>query len=386
MGDWPGGPDDPGACEGHCMGSEVWMREQGLAKRPSWFMANITGLFDTVQAPSMAKDDNGQNQGEAVGVRVGAVSAAPRSGWAGAMVGHQPLVLPWALLALCLTAGTPEVWVQVQMEATEFPSFTIRCEFLGSGSISLVTVSCGGPDHAGGTRLAVLHPELGTQQWAPARQAHWETRSSVSLTLEELETRSLSANTTFCCKFASFPEGSQEACGAFLPSPDPGFPGPTPVPILRADLAGILGFSGILLFGCIYLLYLLRRQRHWPVSKLQPPLASTQAQSPVQAAVPASLSTHHILYSSINTSFCPAALDMVHPHRQLSWWTPFPTHTACQPQATDTRPCTACSSFVSVENRLYAQAAERPPHTGPKLTPFPDTLGPTAMQGRLGAQ
>ncbi|XP_003798957.1 transmembrane protein PVRIG [Otolemur garnettii] len=302
------------------------------------------------------------------------------------MVGHRPLVLPWALLALCLTAGTPEVWVQVQMEATEFLSFTIRCEFLGSGSISLVTVSCGGPDRAGGTRLAVLHPELGTQQWPPARQARWETRSSVSLTLEELETRSLSANTTFCCKFASFPEGSQEACGAFLPSSDPGFPGPTPVPILRADLAGIMGVSGILLFGCIYLLHLLRQQRHWPVSKFQPPLTSTQAQPPVQAAGPTSLSTHHTLYSSINTSFCPAALDMVHPHRRLSWWTPFPTHTTRQPQATDPWASTARSSFISVENGLYAQAGERPLHTGPNLTPFADPLGPTAMQGRLRAQ
>lgn len=37
----------------------------------------------------------------------------------------------------------------------------------------------------------------------------------------------------------------------------------SPDPILRADLAGILGASGVLLFGCIYLLHLLHRQRHW---------------------------------------------------------------------------------------------------------------------------
>lgn len=42
-----------------------------------------------------------------------------------------------------------------------------------------------------------------------------------------------------------------------------GLPAPTPAPILRADLAGIFGVSGVLLFGCVYLLHLLHRQRHW---------------------------------------------------------------------------------------------------------------------------
>ncbi|XP_069342867.1 transmembrane protein PVRIG [Eulemur rufifrons] len=282
----------------------------------------------------------------------------------GVMVGYRPLVLPWALLALCLTAGTPEVWVQVQMEATELPSCTVRCGFLGSGSVSLVTVSWGGPDRAGGTRLAVLHPELGTQQWAPALQARWETRSSISLSLEGLEARSPGANTTFCCKFASFPEGSQEACGALLPSSDP----------------------GILLVGCIYLLHLLHRQRHWPVTKLQPPLTSPQAQPPAQAASQPSLAAHGIPYTSIDTSLCPAAPDMAHPHQRLSWWAPLPTHTTCQPQAPAPWASPARSSFISVENGLYAQAGERPPHTGPNCTPLPDPLGPRAVQGHLGVR
>lgn len=112
--------------------------------------------------------------------------------------------------------------MQVQMEATELSSFTVHCGFLGPGSISLVTVSWGGPDGAGGTKLAVLHPELGTRQWAPARQARWETQSSISLALEDSGASSPFANTTFCCKFASFPEGSWESCGSLPPSSDPG--------------------------------------------------------------------------------------------------------------------------------------------------------------------
>lgn len=129
---------------------------------------------------------------------------------------------PGALLRL-YPAGTPEVWVQVHMEAAAAPTFTVRCGFLGSGSISLVTVSSGGPDGAGGTRLAVLHPEFGIQQWSPVRRAHWETKTSISLAVEEgSEGRSSGANTTFCCKFVSFPEGSQEACGSLFLSTDQG--------------------------------------------------------------------------------------------------------------------------------------------------------------------
>ncbi|XP_058141840.1 transmembrane protein PVRIG isoform X1 [Dasypus novemcinctus] len=134
----------------------------------------------------------------------------------GSMDGPQGLGLLLALLSLCITAGTPEVWARVQREATAVASFTVHCGFLGSGSISLVTVSWGGPDGAGGTRLAVLHPEFGTQLWVPAHQAQWETRSSISLTLEAPEGTSPSPNTTFCCKFVSFPEGSQEACRDLL--------------------------------------------------------------------------------------------------------------------------------------------------------------------------
>lgn len=196
-------------------------------------------------------------------------------------------------LSLCLyPTGTPKVWVQVQTEASKSPSFTVRCGFLGSGSISLVTVSCGKPDGAEGASLAVLHPEFGTELKAPARQAHWETKTSISLTLEGSEGRSPSPNTTFCCKFVSFPEGSQAACGNPSLSTDQGgagegrapgegregLPAPgavwcvslcaglsasTPAPVVRADLAGIWGVSGVLLFGCFYLLHLLRRQRHW---------------------------------------------------------------------------------------------------------------------------
>lgn len=42
-----------------------------------------------------------------------------------------------------------------------------------------------------------------------------------------------------------------------------GLPAPASAPILRADLAGIWGVSGVLLFGCVYLLHLLHRQRNW---------------------------------------------------------------------------------------------------------------------------
>ncbi|XP_025720401.1 transmembrane protein PVRIG isoform X1 [Callorhinus ursinus] len=321
------------------------------------------------------------------------------------------------LLTLCITAGTPEVWVQVQMEATKSPSFTVRCGFLGSGSVSLVTVSSGGPDGAGGTRLAVLHPEFGIQHWPPACQAHWETKTSISLTVEEgSEGRSPRPNTTFCCNFVSFPEGSQEACGNLFLSTDQGgaeergagrkggtsrpsgtplclytgLPAPTPAPILRADLAGIFGVSGVLLFGCVYLLHLLHRQRHWSVLKVQPRLAGPQTQAQARGAGQASLVSLQAPYTTVNTScYGPATLDTVLPPRPLSRWAALPAPTACQPQPPARwapLPASARDSFISVENGLYAQAGERPFQAGPNLVPFPDSLGHRAMEGHLGVR
>ncbi|XP_045731649.1 transmembrane protein PVRIG isoform X1 [Mirounga angustirostris] len=300
-------------------------------------------------------------------------------------------VLLWALLTLCITAGTPEVWVQVQMEATKSPSFTVRCGFLGSGSVSLVTVSSGGPDGAGGTRLAVLHPEFGIQQWPPACQADWETKTSISLTVKEGSAgRSPSPNTTFCCKFVSFPEGSQEACGNLFLSADQGLPAPTPAPILRADLAGIFGVSGVLLFGCVYLLHLLHRQRHWSVMKVQPCLASPQTQPRARGAAQASLVSLQAPYTTVNTScYGPATLDTVLPPRPLSRWAALPAPAACPPQPPARwapLPASARDSFISMENGLYAQAGERSFQAGPNLVPFPDSLGHRAVEGHLGVR
>uniref|UniRef100_A0A8C7EIQ2 PVR related immunoglobulin domain containing n=1 Tax=Neovison vison TaxID=452646 RepID=A0A8C7EIQ2_NEOVI len=269
--------------------------------------------------------------------------------------------------AMSVPAGTPEVWVQVHMEAAAPPSFIVRCGFLGSGSISLVTVSSGGPDGAGGTRLAVLHPEFGIQQWSPVRRAHWETKTSISLAVEEgSEGRSSGANTTFCCKFVSFPEGSQEACGSLFLSTDQGLPAPTPAPMLRADLAGIFGVSGVLLFGCVYLLHLLHRQRHWPApSRPRRPSPAPNPRLPLVSlrapctAVPAG-------------RYCPAPLDLVLPPQPLARWAPLPASTR--------------NSFVSVENGLYAPAGERPFQAGPNLVPFPDSLGHRAAEGHLGVR
>ncbi|XP_024427492.3 transmembrane protein PVRIG [Desmodus rotundus] len=308
-------------------------------------------------------------------------------GQRGAMDRPRALVLLLALLTLCITAGTPEVWVQVQMEGTKSPSFTVRCGFLGSSIISQVTVSSGGPDGAGGTKLAVLNPEFGTEKWPPAHQAHWETKTSISLTLEESEGRSPSPNTTFCCKFTSFPEGSQEACGNLLLGTDQEHPALTPAPILRADLAGILGISGILLFGCFYLLYLLHRQKHRSVMKLQPPLGSLPTQTRARAASQASLASLHIPYATITANyFCPADLNTVLPPQPLSRWAPIPTHTTHQPAPWASLPASACSSFISVENGLYVQSGERPPHIHPNLIPFSDPRGPRAKEGHIRVQ
>ncbi|XP_013007972.2 transmembrane protein PVRIG [Cavia porcellus] len=270
--------------------------------------------------------------------------------------------LLWSLLTLCICAGTPAVWVQVQMVATKLLSFTVHCGFQGSGFISLVTVSWWGSNVTRRTTLAVLHPELGVRQWAPASQARWLNKSSVSLILEGAEGQSPQANTTFCCQFVSFPEGSHETCGDPPASSDQGLPAPTPARILQADLAGILGPTGVLLFGFIFVLHHLRRRRHWSISKLQRhSLASNQAQAALHLSYP-------------TPTFCPAALDSAHLHQRLSQWAPVPDLPARQsqvhaPQASSLLP--ELSSFVYVENGLYAGAGAEPPHTDASLTPSP---------------
>ncbi|XP_029419031.1 transmembrane protein PVRIG isoform X4 [Nannospalax galili] len=270
----------------------------------------------------------------------------------------QPLVLLSALLTLCISAGSPEVWLQVQIEATELPSLSVRCGFLGSGFISLVTVSWAGLLGAGGTKLAVLHPELGTQQWAPACQAHWETQNSVSLalTLEQSQARSSLANTTFCY------------------------------------LARILGASGVLLFGFIFILCFLCRQRLCSLSKFRPSLASTQTQKQAQAASQASLTTLHLPHAT-TTTLRLAALhtDTVHPDHHLPQWTALPTsspHQPLMPVPPASPPASTHDSFISTENGLYAWAEEKLPHTAPapNISSVTDPLEHSALERCLAAQ
>ncbi|KAK2493590.1 hypothetical protein MC885_016153 [Smutsia gigantea] len=300
----------------------------------------------------------------------------------GTMDRPRALGLLWVLLTLCITAGTPEVWVQVHTEATKSLSLTIRCGFLGSGSISLVTVSSRGRGGAGGTRLAVLHPEFGTQKWPPVHQARWETRSSISLSLEgDPNGDSPSPNTTFCCKFASFPKGSQEACGHYGVDTDQGLSAPTAAPILRADLAGILGASGVLFLGCVYL-HLLHQQRHWSVMKLQPLLTIPQTPGQARGASQAARASLHVSHVSGNTYFGPTALGPALPPQPQAQWALLPGPMV--PARLSPLPASVRSSFVYMENGLYAQAGERPPHTGPNLLAPRDRLRPRAMEEPAG--
>ncbi|XP_020041194.2 transmembrane protein PVRIG isoform X1 [Castor canadensis] len=300
-------------------------------------------------------------------------------------------VLLWALLTLCISAETPRVWVQVQREAFKLWPLRIRCGFLGPGSISQVTVNWGGHDDAGGTLLAVLHPEFGVHCQAPVCQAQWETKSTIAVMLEGSEARSSWANATFCCKFVSFPDGSQETCGypqsgSVEHSSDQGSPALTQAPILRADLAWILGALGLLLLGFIFVFYM-RRQRRWSVIRLQPSLTSTQAQMPAQATSQARLTALYLPYTT--TTLCPETRDTIHPHHCLPQWAPLTTYSTHQPLAPALWASiwvSSRSSFVCVENGLYARAGERPSRTGPNLTSFLDPLGPRAMERHLGVE
>ncbi|KAK7797013.1 hypothetical protein U0070_011384 [Myodes glareolus] len=274
----------------------------------------------------------------------------------------QALVLFSSLLTLCDSKGSPVVWVQVQMEAPKLPSLSlsVRCGVLGTNVISLVTV-------------------------------RWETSNSVSLTLtlEQSKARNFLANTSFCCEFVTFPQGSRVACGD-LNSSDPGLSAPAPGPILQGDLTRILGTLGVLLFGFIFILCLLWRQKRWCFSNSQPSSTSTQAQMQMQVRLegrflergtscppqPASQASLAALpYPPPDSA--PLCEAMVHHDQPLPRDTPLspddpyqPTNPHClSPQL----PCLASAhgSFISTENGLYALAGESLPH------PIPDILAST---------
>lgn len=110
-------------------------------------------------------------------------------------------------------------------------------------------------------------------------------------------------------------------------------------------------------------------------ASLEPP-----SPSPLQAAGQASLTSLHIPYATINTSyFSPATLHRVLPPQPLPRWAPLPSQS---PVPWAPLPASTRSSFISVENRLYAQAEKGPLHAGTDLIPLPDCLGRRAMEGR----
>ncbi|CAH6778290.1 Pvrig [Phodopus roborovskii] len=252
------------------------------------------------------------------------------------MAQAQALALFSSLLTLYVSEGSPKVWVQVQMEATKLLSLSLSqfAVVLGTDLISLVTVSWEGFVDVQRTKLAVLHPELATQQWVPDSQASWETSNSVflTLTLEQSKARNSLANTTFCCEFVTFPHSSRVTCGD-LQSSDPDLPiwhlplflGLS-VLTLQGDLARILGTSGFLLLGFVFILYLL----WWCFSKSQSSATSTQAQRQAQSL-----------------------------------------HTG---------------SFISTENGLYALAGERLPHTVSNILASTDLLEHRSLERCLGVQ
>ncbi|XP_028911375.1 transmembrane protein PVRIG [Ornithorhynchus anatinus] len=179
-------------------------------------------------------------------------------------------LLPPLLLTLCLGAGVPSEPPPVRVEVREAGGarrLLVRCLFLGRGSVSQVAVSLGGPDGEGGRALALLDPRHGIRR-APAVDASWDSDAGVSLTVERPDPGPPAPpNATFCCKFATFPTGTWEACahleeGDASDSPKDGASAPSGVR-LRADLLGLLGVSAALLLGCFCLLRHMLRRRLW---------------------------------------------------------------------------------------------------------------------------
>jgi hypothetical protein len=108
---------------------------------------------------------------------------------------------------------------------------------------------------------------------------------------------------------------------------------------------------------------------------------------PPQATSQARLTALYLPYTT--TTLCPETRDTIHPHHCLPQWAPLTTYSTHQPLAPAPWASiwvSSRSSFVCVENGLYARAGERPSRTGPNLTSFLDPLGPRAMERHLGVE
>ena len=116
--------------------------------------------------------------------------------------------------------------------------------------------------------------------------------------------------------------------------------------------------------------------------------------SSLQAAGQASLTSFHVPYATAAAAttsnyFSPATLHPVPAPQPLPGWVPPLTHAARRPQSPGPwapPPASARSSFVSVENRLYAQAEKRPLHAGADHISLPDRLGRQAALGPSGVR
>lgn len=114
--------------------------------------------------------------------------------------------------------------------------------------------------------------------------------------------------------------------------------------------------------------------------------------SPPQAAGQASLTSFHVPSAAAATTtnyFSPATLHPVPPPQPLPGWVPLPPYAARRPQSPGAwapPPASARSSFVSVENLLYAQTEKRPLHARADRIPLPDRLGRRAALGPSGVR
>ncbi|KAL6091830.1 hypothetical protein STEG23_023267 [Scotinomys teguina] len=134
------------------------------------------------------------------------------------MVQAQALVLFSSLLTICVSEGSPEVWVQVQMEATKLPSLSIsvRCGILGTNLISLVTVVWEGFVDARRTKLAVLHPELGAQ-WCFSKSQPSPTSTQTQMQAQHTRVHPQGPLSCLMALLVSFPGGNQAMAWILLP-------------------------------------------------------------------------------------------------------------------------------------------------------------------------
>ncbi|XP_029437143.1 transmembrane protein PVRIG [Rhinatrema bivittatum] len=260
------------------------------------------------------------------------------------------LVLMGFLLLTCIETGIiiPRVHIWTETPQKQGEPLKVGCS-LSRQDEHIVQVNWGRREwNETTTIIAVFHPKLGVSihhEYRESLHLHRESDDNISISLSG--GNRTDRNSSYCCKFITYPAGNTEACiGVSLTALEDPFSSKAN---LRTDVLGTLLVGACFLLGIIILLYNIVR---------------TRVRRPLQHE-----NLHHISERQGAATERPQARDGA--RRSFPAWCMINLeyfsnvfHRKVAPRAgREPFPARPPADFVSMENKLYAEAAAATGHT-----------------------